>query len=82
MNKSLIFGIKDRFHSFINGECTPEVRSDHPCFENDEYEFFIWCAQHGGEDEIYCIDGNTSENLEILSQLKHKYYPHYYNKGE
>lgn len=73
MNKDIVFAIRDRFHHWINGETMPEVRSDNPCFEGKLEEFFIWCSQHGGQDEIYCIGGDTPENLEFLGQMKRKY---------
>lgn len=53
MNK--IYAILDRFHPHINGETTPEVRSDNPAFDNLD-DFFVWCAQHGANDsEVYEI---------------------------
>jgi UPF0288 family protein (methanogenesis marker protein 3) len=52
---SKVFAIKDRFHSFINGDKTPEVRSDHKNFENRD-DFMAWCKQHGADNsEIYVI---------------------------
>ena len=54
--QSKVFGILDRFHPSINGDKTPEVRSDHPCFEN-RGEFMDWCEHHNAEkSEIYVIN--------------------------
>lgn len=58
MEKRVVLGIKDRFHKFINGESTPEVRSSDACFGNAPiYDFLAWCAQHGALfSEIYVIE--------------------------
>ena len=49
------WGIKDRFHPYINGDNQPEIRSDNSNFKSEK-DFFIWCQQHGAKlNEIYVI---------------------------
>jgi hypothetical protein len=60
--KRVVLGIKDRFHEFVNGDKTPEVRSDSKAFigitgSNSVHEFLWWCTQHGAMfSEIYIIE--------------------------
>jgi hypothetical protein len=69
-NKKVVLGIKDRFHSFQNGEETPEIRSDQPCFTS-VFDFLGWCAQHGADfSELYTItDGKIwlYEDFKIIN---------------
>ena len=49
------WAILDKWHPHINGDKTPEVRSDNPCFEGDSELFFEWCKQHGADGKWYEI---------------------------
>lgn len=51
------WAILDSFHQHVNGNKTPEVRSDNPCFKNIE-EFFTWCSQHGADGKWYRVKNN------------------------
>jgi len=49
-----VYAVLDKYHPHINGDTTPEVRSDNAAFETVE-DFFDWCRQHGAMDEIYKV---------------------------
>ena len=55
MKKKQCWAILDTFHRFINGDSTPEVRSDHPCFKGKDELFFQWCRQHGADKKWYAV---------------------------
>lgn len=51
-NATRLWGIRDRFHPHINGDKSPEIRSDNKAFAS-QIDFFAWCRQHGALDEVY-----------------------------
>lgn len=58
----LVLGVKDKWHPHNNGDESPEVRSDNPCWNGDPLAFIMWVKQHGGEmDDIYYIEGTVDD---------------------
>lgn len=56
LGEAKVYAILDAFHPHVNGDETPEIRSDDECWGGHPDRFFEWCCHHGAYKKWYEVE--------------------------